>query len=255
MTRRRRLLSPALWVAIPLVVLIGVAAFLTFRQTHQQAVAAERISNLEATVTALANALKSEQTATKNAGGQPVTAPADQIASTASTVGPAGEKGDKGDRGVPGIPGPVGSPGPAGPPPSPDQVRNAVDAYLIAHPPEGGKPPTDGQVAAAVAMYCSSGACRGSDGATGAAGPAGQSITGPQGATGPAGPGPADDQVAGAVAAFCAAHAGCVGATGATGPAGPAVGSFSFTFGLTEYDCSDPDANGAYSCTGTTPPP
>lgn len=249
MVRRRRSWAPGL-IVIGILIPIVIAG-LVFSSLQQ------RIKQQDAKIDALSTAHDDEQRNAITHGVQPVTPLAADIAGSAA-VGVAGEKGDKGDKGATGdrgIPGPAGSPGPAGPPPSPDQVRNAVDAYLIAHPPEGGKPPTEGQVAAAVAMYCSSGACRGSDGATGATGPAGQSITGPQGATGPSGPGPADDQVAGAVAAFCAAHAGCVGATGAQGPAGPAVGSFSFTFGLTEYDCSDPDANGAYSCTGTTPPP
>jgi hypothetical protein len=204
MTRRRRLLSPALWVAIPLVVLIGVAAFLTFRQTHQQAVAAERISNLEATVTALANALKSEQTATKNAGGQPVTAPADQIASTASTVGPAGEKGDKGDRG------PIGPPGPAGAPGVPGQTGATGQPGKDGTP--GGPAGPQGQrgPAGPAGMTGPAGAVGpvGATGSQGEAGPAG--AQGPAGPAGAPGPGPSDDQVAAAVAAYCAAHNGCM---------------------------------------------
>ena len=56
---------------------------------------------------------------------------------------------------VPGPTGPIGPTGEAGPPPSPEQIQHAVDAYLVANPPPGGREPTAAEVAAAVASYLS----------------------------------------------------------------------------------------------------
>lgn len=43
--------------------------------------------------------------------------------------------------------------GPRGPGPSPEEISNAVAAYLVAHPPPAGRAPTVAEVAEAVASY------------------------------------------------------------------------------------------------------
>lgn len=96
--------------------------------------------------------------------------------------GQAGPQGPKGDMGEPGRQGPAGEPGPPG------EV--------------------------------------GATGATGARGPSGidgtQGTQGAQGEPGQPGPGPSDEQVAAALAAFCAANNGCAGPQGPQGTTGPA---------------------------------
>lgn len=78
-------------------------------------------------------------------------------------------------------------------PPSDDQVRGAVAAYLDDHPPAAGRPPTDAEVDAAVQRVCAAIGCRGEDGRPGdAAAP------------------PSDDQVRSAVAAWCAVGDRCL---------------------------------------------
>jgi len=183
----------------------------------------------------------------------------ESLGATPAVSAPEAVKGDKGDRG------PQGERGPVGPGPSADQVRQAVAAYLAANPPAVGRPPNDAEIAAAVAAYCGKvGGCRGATGAQGPAGRQGESVAGPAGPQGEPGPRPTDDQVSAAVSGWCAANNGCAGpvgpagAAGATGPQGPQgspVGSWTFTFGLTEYRCSDSDGNGAYECTAITPGP
>ena len=108
---------------------------------------------------------------------------------------------------------------------------------VVAGPPGPG--PSTGQVIVAIQAYCiAHGQCRGPEGrastvpgptgATGAPG-ADSTIPGPTGPTGPAGkdgdrgPGPTDEQIAQAVADYCAAHNDCKGNQGAQGDPGPAL--------------------------------
>jgi hypothetical protein len=199
--RPRRWASAVAWLLVPLALLIGVALLLSVRQNDQSKAAQARIDKLEATVKALTEALGTEQTATKVAGGQPVTPPAAQIAASATPIA-QGEKGDKGDTGEKGTSGERGAAGPPGPPGAPGV------------PGPSGK---DGAVGPAGPA--------GKDGATGAPGPAGatgpqgeagatgqqgaQGDAGPAGPQGAQGPGPSDRQIAAAVAAYCDAHNQC----------------------------------------------
>lgn len=129
----------------------------------------------------------------------------------------------------------TGPQGPAGPAPTQAQVAAAVAAYCSGGACVGR--PTQAQVAAAVAQYCVRGRC------TGPAGADGQ-----DGVPGERGPGPSDAQVAQAVAAFCSdgrcrgpqgekGPAGADGAPGPQGPAGPAGPAGSVTAG--DYRCPD----------------
>lgn len=112
-------------------------------------------------------------------------------------------------------------------PPSQASVELAVAAYC--QRTACGTGPTAAQVAQAVATYCTvNGHCRGP------AGPSGSSVTGPPGQSGPSGstvtgpPGPAgndgqnatSDQVAQAVASYCADHDQCQGPPGHDGADG-----------------------------------
>lgn len=144
---------------------------------------------------------------------------------------------------------PPDNPDVVGVPPTPEAVAEAVSRYLVEHPPEPGRPPTDQEINAAVAQYCFVFGC-----------------TGPEGQTGP---GPSDAQVAQSVSTYCAAHGGCRGSVGPGGPQGepgpqgaqglqgdqgpqgdpgspPA--SFTFTYLGIDYTCTDPDADGNYTC-------
>lgn len=154
----------------------------------------------------------------------------------------ARELGDLCDRAVEVEEDPVVDP----PLPSREQVRDAVENYLIANPPASGepgrpggagRPPTDAEIDAAVARFCQGGFCRGDRGVPGERGEPGEdgepgkdgeSITGPEGPqgppgetiVGPTGPGPTDAQVAAAVAAYCDAHGECRGEQGPQGEPG-----------------------------------
>lgn len=133
---------------------------------------------------------------------------------------------------VEGVAGPTGPPGR---PPTPEEVAAAVTEYLTAHPPAPGRPPTADEVANAVAAFCADGRCTGANGADGSP--------------------PSDAQTAAAVQNYCNAHNQCQGAPGGQGPPGPAgkdgqtPQSFTFTFLAHEYVCTDPDRDGAYTCT------
>jgi hypothetical protein len=165
-------------------------------------------------------------------------------------------------------------------PPSQTQVNQALALYCTLH--GCAVPPTATQVAEAVATYCDRhGKClgprgpTGSRGLTGPAGPAGPSgangSAGPVGPTGTPGDNATPDQVALAVADYCAAHDGCQGEpgpTGATGPTGPTgetgppgagLGGFTFTVpslagGDVTFNCQpdtqpDPGTAPHYHCT------
>lgn len=193
---------------------VSIPALLALIFAFQQDQAQSRDRRQDDKIALLARALGAEQSATKSAGGQPVTPPADQIVNNADATGVVvGQKGDKGDRGEVGprgVPGSTGAPGVPGPP-------GPVGAQGPAGTPGGPPGPA------------------GKDGTPGPVGPAGPpGMTGADGAQGEAGP------------------AGPQGAPGLSGPAGPAVGSFTFTFGLTTYVCSDENGDGAYECAGST---
>lgn len=117
-------------------------------------------------------------------------------------VGTPAEKVIQGPQGVQGIQGIQGEPGP---PPSDEQVRQAVNAYC-ANGRCNGKAPTPQQVALAVAQYCNArGQCtppKPKDGKDGKQGEPGQNAT--------------SEQVAAAVASFCADGA-CDGKDGKNG--------------------------------------
>lgn len=101
-----------------------------------------------------------------------------------------------------GPPGPQGSQGPG---PSDTQIAAAVTTYLQQHP-IAGQPPTTDQIAAVVAVYMIQH-------------PAASGSPGPAGAAGAAGPGPSDQQIHDAVAAWESQHS-TVGPSGPSGPAG-----------------------------------
>jgi Collagen triple helix repeat (20 copies) len=85
------------------------------------------------------------------------------------------------------------------PGPTTTQLRAAVVAYLAAHPAPAGPPGQSGPVGATGSP--------GAPGATGSPGEPGPSgIPGDAGPTGPPGPGPTDDQIAEAVAAYVASY-------------------------------------------------
>lgn len=143
--------------------------------------------------------------------------------------------------------------------PTEDQVDDAVRRFLEDDPAV-----TPSDVSQAVVAYCALRGCVGSPGqpgqpgGSGATGPAGpQGPQGSQGATGPLGPAGPQGQPG------SQGPTGGSGADGATGPQGPPgadgqpgpqgsqgapVGSFSFTFLLTNYSCSDVEGDGAYTC-------
>lgn len=123
---------------------------------------------------------------------------------------------------TPPLTGPQGSPGASGRPPTPDEIRDAVDAYCAGGKCRGpaGASVTRGEVAAAVTAFCDArGECRGPRGGAGSDGTDG--TDGSDGGAGPQGPPPTDAQVSAAVAAFCA-DGRCRGAVGPAGPPGPA---------------------------------
>jgi hypothetical protein len=192
---------------------IAIPVLLALIFAFQQDEAQNRDRRQDDRIALLARALGAEQQNSSDAGVQPVTPPADQIVNNADG-GSAVIVGEKGERGAPG---PAGPPGPAGVgvpgPPGPQGVPGPAGT------PGGPPGPT------------------GKDGAPGPAGPVGpQGMTGADGAPGEPGP---------------AGPAGAPGPPGGAGPPGQSVGSFTFTFGLTTYLCSDPDGNGAFDCTGS----
>lgn len=114
------------------------------------------------------------------------------------------------------VPGPAGDPGPkgqqgeSGPPPSDSQVSRAVASYCSGGRCSG-KNVTAAQVSAAVASYCNAnGQCKGPSGSDGVDGKSGtDGSTGAKGDPGDPGPPPSDEQIATAVAAYCASNNGC----------------------------------------------
>lgn len=106
-------------------------------------------------------------------------------------------------------PAPAGEPGRPGEAPTQGEVRDAVRTVLVANPPTDG---TDGSPGVGIAMASLDGCdvvFTYTDGTSDRVGP----LCGPKGEPGPP---PTDEQVAAAVAAYCAANGEC------RGPAGPA---------------------------------
>jgi hypothetical protein len=137
-----------------------------------------------------------------------------QLCEFAVAVQTQGSKGDTGDRG----PGPTqqqinqavedyfrAHPLPEGKPPTVQQVASAVGDYLRANPPAPGRPPTSDEIAVATAAYIAAHAedFRGE--------------TGEQGGKGERGPGPTAEDVASAVASYCAVDDRCRGDQGPQG--------------------------------------
>lgn len=130
------------WVLV-LVVLLGAAAvaagvFVTRGAGQVEEQVETRTSERDAAAEQ-ASSLAERVVAACAAGGQP----AEQL----NRVGACQQAAQVRAEPIPGIP------GPPGPGPSPEQIRAAVDAYLLEHPPPAGRPPTEDEVAAAVAQY------------------------------------------------------------------------------------------------------
>lgn len=213
----RRTLKSVAWCVVPLAALIAFAVY--FNGRDQQAARlrqADRmyyeriITGLTTKIDHLAGALTQEQAVTTARGDQPVTPPAAQIVGDTPTVNPI-VPGPEGARGEPGANGAAG--------------LNGTTGSTGVAGPSGAQGPTGGQ---------------GVPGPTGPAGP--QGATGPAGETGPSGPpGPQGPQGP-------EGPPGEPGLGGASGPAGPAPSSFSFTFLLQQYNCSDSNGDGNYEC-------
>lgn len=147
-------------------------------------------------------------------------------------TGPAGPSGPVGSPGLPGEPGRDGASVSAA------QVSVAVGRFCAFG--QCAKPPTPSQVSSAVVAFCADGACDGKDGVDGKPGDVGQNgdpgvdgrpgspgadslvpgPLGPVGIPGVNGPAPTPEQVATAVADYCATRGNCTGLTGPQGPAG-----------------------------------
>lgn len=148
-------------------------------------------------------------------GGPPIPPPS--VPSTTIVDDTLVIEGPPGPAGLPGADGQDGArgrPGDPGPGPSDEQVAEAVLDFCAAHADCRGAPGTDGQTV------------------VGPAGPEGASIVGPQGppgetVVGPPGPGPTAEQIAQAVADYCAARAECRGEQGPPGPPGSSPTTFS----------------------------
>ncbi len=209
----------------------------TFEAEQDRSEIRDNLDQSQVRTAALAEAVDALIHQVKEAGEQPYIESSKDVVENIPL--PKGESGPQGA---------MGPPGQQGPPPSEFQVRQAVEAYLTAHPPEPGRPPTLEEIQGAVSFYCSRfSQCvgpegeegeqgeRGSQGVAGPAGATGQQgprglpgatgvpgvqgtpgIQGLQGQQGPVGPAPTQVQINAAVATFCAANNGC------KGPAGPA---------------------------------
>ncbi|MCG7285347.1 hypothetical protein MHY85_05075 [Cellulomonas sp. ACRRI] len=151
---------------------------------HQQRLSGEERARQAAEIDALESAVGEANSRLSAVGETPVDVPA-------ASAPQRGETGATGDRGLQGPQGDMGVPGQQGPP---------------------GPPGEDGAPGSV-----------GATGATGARGAAGaDGAVGAQGPQGVAGPGPTDEQIAAAVAAYCVANNGCMGPQGVQGIAGPA---------------------------------
>lgn len=150
-------------------------------------------------------------------GGDPIVGePGDvisEIIGPTGPPGPPGPPGPEGGDGTAGRPGDDGSPGAPGSPGSAGEPGSP-----------GGPGPT---------------------GSPGEPGAPGESVTGPAGSTGPAGPqGPQGEPGP-------AGPPGSAGADGSDGQDGQPPESFTFTYLLVTYRCTDPERDGAYTCEAT----
>lgn len=169
------------WVVIA-VLMLAVGTALAW-VIHRQGVGVEERAQQAAEIDALEAAVDEANSRLSAVGETPVDVPA-------TSTPPRGETGATGDRGSQGPQGDMGERGQQGPP---------------GPPGEDGTPGANGTPGAVGAR-----GSNGSDGAPGAQGPQGV-----------AGPGPSDEQVAAAVATFCAANNGCMGPQGTQGAPGP----------------------------------
>lgn len=147
--------------------------------------------------------------------GPPGPAGAGGLPGVAGVPGTVGGRGPVGAPGVPGTPGPAGGRGDAGQAGAAvtgEQVAAAVADYCGLG--RCAAPPSPLVVQGAVATYCADGRCDGDPGDPGRDGQAGD--------PGAPGPGPTAEQVAAAVADYCAVDGRCQGPPGDPGPAGPA---------------------------------
>lgn len=165
---------------------------------------------------------------------EPVAGPAGALG-PAGAVGPRGPQGPQGERGPVGPMGETGLPGAKGEP-----GKDGTDGKAGDTGPKG-DPGADSTVPGPQGPKGDPGA---DSTVPGPQGPQGQpgadsNVPGPQGPKGDTG-----DQ-------------GAKGDTGATGPKGDPgyPDSFTFTFMGTDYSCSDPDGDHAYTCQPATPPP
>lgn len=139
-------------------------------------------------------------------------------------------------------PAPVtGVQGPPGPGPSDQQIATAVTLYCAEHEGCVGVP-SQTQVLAAVQAYCATGVCKGAAGASGRPGQPGASgapgASGQPGPQGDTGPGPTDEQVSAAVAAYCSAHGDCSGPAGPSGASGAPGAPGKDGRGIASVDCT-----------------
>lgn len=159
---------------------------------------------------------------------------------------PAGPQGERGDAG------PIG---PSGPGPTPEQIDDAVASYCASRNGCVGAvgadagAPTQAQLVAAVAAYCGIEECVGPQGGIGPVGPTPSVIPGPAGPAGADGqdgtngtngaPGrpPTADEVAAAVADYCATGActGPAGGNGLDGTPAPAPTQEQINTAVTDY--------------------
>lgn len=208
--------KPSRWVLV-LVLLIGVAAvvagiFLTRATGQVEQQVQDRTSERDAAADQ-AVSLADRVVAACSAGG----APAEQL----TRVGACQQAAQVRAEPVPGVA------GPRGPGPTAEEIRAAVDAYLLQHPPPAGRPPSEAEVAAAVTEYLTArppAPGRPPTGAEIADAVATYFATNPvpPGERGAPGRPPTAGEIRDAVDAYLAEHPPAPGPTGAAGGQGPA---------------------------------
>jgi hypothetical protein len=219
-------------LAVVLTLLTAIAVALAAGAIMYAHAADLRSKHNEQKAAANAGALGTANATISALGGSAIPTPYTAPPQPTATVTVTGAKGDTGNTGA-----------------GPTQAEVQAAVALFCASGACGQPPTAAQVAQAVATYCGgANGCKGSDGTPGA--------PGASGAPGAAGQNATPDQIAAAVASYCAANS-CQGATGPTGPPGPnglGVGGFTFTVpgltGSTTYTCS-PDTSSSsshYTC-------
>lgn len=170
-------------------------------------------------------------------------APKDDLCTQAKAVEKVVEEGPPGPVGGEGQQGKKGDTGERGPGPTAAQVNQAVATWC-----SGGRcigKPTTAQVLAAVTTICANGACDGPPGTDGTNGTDGNDGVDGQNAT--------PEQIATAVAAYCADDncRGAKGDKGDKGEPGTSAYPFSFTFTIPSRNPINPDRT--YECQMTEP--